>query len=116
MSIINYICCCCKKKDNESKSQQKTNKQYKKLDYFTPKDIQEENKEITRIFQRKALDHIDDNEKTENETIAVFLIIIATVSRRAYNISNKLFINMFKEFSKYRTEDKIFLLQNMMII
>ena len=105
MSIINYICCCCKKKDNESKSQQKTNKQYKKLDYFTPKDIQEENKEITRIFQKESLDNINDDEETENEIIGQFLKGIAIISRKAYNTSDELFIKMFEGFSKF-TEEK----------
>ena len=80
--------------------------QTNRLNYFTFKDIQEENKEITRLFQKKALDYIDDNEKTENETIAIFLIKIAHISRRAYNNSNKLLINMLEEFSKYKIKEK----------
>ena len=72
----------------------------KRLDVFTSKDIQEENKEITRIFQKEALNYIDDNEEEENETIAKFLIKVANVSRRAYNNSNELFIKIFEEFSK----------------
>ena len=70
--------------------------QINRLNYLTFKDIQEENKEITRLFQKKALDYIDDNEKKENESIAIFLIKIAHISRSAYNNSNKLFINMLK--------------------
>ena len=74
--------------------------QNKRLDNFTSKDIQDENKEITRIFQKEALDYIDDDEEIENENIAKFLINVANVSRKAYNNSNELFIKMFKEFSK----------------
>ena len=80
--------------------------QINRLNYLTFKDIQEENKEITRLFQKKALDYIDDNEKKENESIAIFLIKIAHISRSAYNNSNKLFINMLEEFSKYKIKEK----------
>ena len=78
----------------------------KKLDYFTSKDIQDENKEITRIFQKEALDYIDDDEEKENETIAKFLKNVANISRKAYNISNDLFIKMFEEFLIYTEEQK----------
>jgi len=62
----------------------------KKLDYFTSKDIQDQNKEITIMFQKEALNFIDDDEKIENEIIAEFLKKVANISRRAYNISNEL--------------------------
>ena len=80
--------------------------QDKKLDFFTSKDIQEENKEITRIFQKEALNYIDDNEEIENKTIAKFLINVANISRRAYNKSNDLFVNIFKKFSNCSGEEK----------
>ena len=86
---------------NDSKLIKKINiNQNKRLDIFTSKDIQEENKKITKIFQKEALNYINDDEKIENENIAKFLINVANVSRKAYNNSNELFINMFKEFSK----------------
>ena len=44
-------------KVDDSRPQQDTNKKYRKLDYFTSKDIQDENKEITRIFQKEALNY-----------------------------------------------------------
>ena len=96
---------------NEQDTGYKLNKksfinQDKRLDFFTSKDIQEENKEITRIFQKETLNYIDDEEKIENEKIAKFLIKVANVSRRAFNKSNDLFINMFKEFSKFTKEEK----------
>ena len=80
--------------------------QINRLNYLTFKDIQEENKEITRYFQKKALDYIDDNEKKENQTIAIFLINIAHISRRAYNNSNELLKNMFDEFIKNKIKEK----------
>ena len=42
----------------------------------------------------------------ENETISKFLINVSKVSRRVYNKSNDLFINMFKEFSNCSEEEK----------
>ena len=92
---------------SESKLNKKSNiNQNKRLDIFTSKDIQEENKEITRAFQKEALNHIDDNEAKDNETIAKFLIKVAKASRRAYNNSNDLFINIFKDFSESTKEKK----------
>jgi len=105
MNIIKFICCC-KKKANTSKAQQDENKQYIKLDYFTSKDIQEENKEITRKFQKEALNNINDDEETENETIGQFLKEVAMISRRAYNSSNELLMKMFDEFQIFTEEEK----------
>ena len=92
---------------NDSKLIKKINiNQNKRLDIFTSKDIQEENKKITKIFQKEALNNYNDDEEIENENIAKFLIKVANVSRKAYNNSNKLFINMFKEFSKFTNGEK----------
>ena len=83
------------------------------LDIFTINDIQKEYREITRIFQKEALNNIDDDDEIENETIAKFLIKVANVSRQAYNNSKYLFINMFKEFSKFaKKENNISALKN----
>ena len=95
-----------KQSNNQNMNQNEQINQDKKLDFFTSKDIQEENKEISRIFQKEALNYINDNDIIENETIAKFLINVAKVSRRAYNKSNDLFINMFKEFSNCSEEEK----------
>ena len=77
-----------------------------RLDFFTSKDIQEENKEITRTFQKEALNHTDDKEEKENKNIAYYLKLIANDSRRAYNSSEKLFKKMFDEFLKTLYEKK----------
>jgi len=84
---------------------QRENK-FDKLDFFTSKDIQEENKEITRIFQKESLNHINDDEEIENENIGHFLKEVALISRNAYNTSNELFKKMFKEFLNYKNEKK----------
>jgi len=78
----------------------------KKLDYFTSKDIQDQNKEITRLFQKVALNLIGDDEEIENEKIAQVLKKVAFISRKAYNISNKLFIYMFEEFLESTKQKK----------
>ena len=85
---------------NSLRSHQDKNKQYRKLDYFTSKDIQDENKEITRIFQKESLNHIDDDEETENKTIGEFLKGVSLISRKAYIVSNELFTKILEEFSK----------------
>ena len=43
-----------KQSNNRNVNQNEQNNQDKKLDFFTSKDIQEENKEITRTFQKEA--------------------------------------------------------------
>ena len=55
------------------------------LNTFTPKDIEEENKEITRNFQNEAFNYINTNENVENENIALFLKEVATIARTAFN-------------------------------
>ena len=92
-------------KVNVSRVQKDKKKQNKKLDNFTSKDIEEENKEITRIFQKESLNYINDDEETENETIGQFLKGVALISRRAYNNSNKLFKDMFDEYLKVEDEE-----------
>ena len=91
--------------DQENNLNQSVHK-IEKLDYFTSKDIQEENKEITREFQKEALDYIEDDEEKENKNIAYYLELISNGSRRAYNSSNELFNKMFDEFSKTLHEKK----------
>ena len=92
--------------DQENNLNQSVQK-IKRLDYFTSKDIQDENKEITRTFQKEALNYIDDDEEKENEKIAYYLKLISNDSRKAYNSSNKLFNKMFDEFSKTLLEIKL---------
>ena len=104
---IKKLIFCQENKVDDFIPQQNINKQNKKLDYFISKDIQEENKEITRIFQKEALNYINDDEKTENESIGQFLKEVAWISRRAYNSSNKLFIDMYN-FSEFKRKEKTF--------
>jgi hypothetical protein len=105
MEEIIKLIFCRKNKLDDSRSQQDANKQYRKLDYFTSKDIQEENKEITRIFQKESLAHINDDEEIKNETIGQFLKGVESISRKAHNISNELFIKMFDDFSEFEEEE-----------
>ena len=92
-------------KIQENNLNQRENKNVK-IDFFTAKDIQEENKEITRIFQKESLNHIDDDEEVENKTIGYFLKEVALISRMAYNTSDELFKKMFNEFLKYKNKTK----------
>ena len=70
------------------------------LNIFTSKDIQEENKEITRNFQNETYNYMNINEKTENENAANFLRYVAQISRISYNTSLKLLKNMEEKFIK----------------
>ena len=80
-----------------------------KLNNFTSKDIQEENKEITRYFQNEAYNYIKDDEEVENENIAKFLKKVGIISRVSYNqgkklykiMKNKYMKNFEKKFSSY---------------
>lgn len=62
-----------------------------KLNYFSSKDIQEENKEITGYFQNETYCHMNVNEKVENEKVALFLKDVAKLSRIAFNEGKKIF-------------------------
>ena len=61
------------------------------LNFFTSKDIQVENKGITRNFQNEAYNYMNSTEKIENENVANFLKNVAEISRYAYNERNKLY-------------------------
>ena len=65
---------------------------------FTPKDIQEENKEITRNFQNETYNNINVNEKIENENVALFLKDVAKISRISYIEATKIFKIMKQKF------------------
>ena len=68
------------------------------LNIFTSKEIQEENKEITRNFQNEAYNYMNVNENVENENVANFLIKVAKISRIAYNEGNNIFNLMKKKY------------------
>ena len=56
------------------------------LNSFTAKDIQEENKEITRNFQNESQNYLNNpNEKVENEDVALFFKEVARILRISYN-------------------------------
>ena len=85
-----------KKQDNLNENNNNIKKEYKiessnELNIFTSKDIQEENKEITRNFQNETYNYMNVNEKIENENVALFLKEVAKLSRISYNNKNLLF-------------------------
>ena len=73
-----------------------------KLNNFTSKDIQKENKEITRYFQNEAYNYIKDDEEVENENIAKFLKKVGIISRISYNQGKKLFKIMKERYIKFK--------------
>ena len=94
-----------KEDNNISTDEINTKTEYKiesnsELNIFTSKDIQEENKEITRNFQNETYNYMNINENTENENVANFLAKAAQVSRISYNTSLKLLKDMEEKFIK----------------
>jgi hypothetical protein len=90
-------------KEKENVNEAKNKNEYKmesntELNMFTPKDIQEENKEITRNFQNEAYNYLNTNEKIENEKIAYFLKNVGEISRISYNKANILYNIMQEKF------------------
>ena len=55
------------------------------LNGFTSKDIEEENKEITRYIQDEAYNYMTGEDKIENEHVAGFLKYVAKISRYSYS-------------------------------
>ena len=70
------------------------------LDFFTSKDIQDENKEITRLFQKEAYNYMNSEEEIENKNVAHFLKNVAEVSRESYSEVNILFKSLLEKFNK----------------
>ena len=70
------------------------------LNVFSSKDIQEENKEITRNFQNEAYSYMNKDEEIENENVAKFLKYVAQISRISYNVSFKILRAMKEKFVK----------------
>ena len=54
------------------------------LDIFNPKDIENENKEITRKFRIESINLTYDNESIENENVAMLFKEAAKISRMAF--------------------------------
>ena len=71
------------------------------LNFFTSKDVQEENKEITNYFQNEAYNYMNVIEKVENENVAIFLKDVAKISRIAYNEGKNLFKIMKDKYIEY---------------
>ena len=78
-----------------------------KLDFFTSKDIQDENKEITIIFQKEAYNYMNSEEEIENENVAYFLKNVAEISRKSYSEANILLKNLLEKFTKITNQKNI---------
>ena len=71
------------------------------MNIFTPEDIQEENKEITINFQNEAFNYMNaNNEKEENENVAVFLKNVAIISRYSFKDAKNLYRIMEEKYLK----------------
>ena len=79
------------------------------LDFFTSKDIQDENKEITIIFQKEAYNYMNSEEEIENQNVAYFLKNVAEISRKSYSEAKILFKNLLEKFNKTANKKNILL-------
>ena len=91
-----------KENDNKNESKVESNSE---LNIFISKDIQEENKEITRNLQNEAYNYMNNTEQNENENIAKFLIQVARISRIAYNVSLKLMKEMKEKYIESKNSE-----------
>ena len=99
-------------KEPEKIMENNTKKEFKiesnsTLNTFTPKDIQEENKEITRNFQNEAYNYMNANEKIENENVASFLKNVAIISRFAFKERKKLYKIMEEKYLEITNKKKV---------
>ena len=76
------------------------------LNGFTSKDIEEENKEITRYIQDEAYNYMTGEDKIENEHVAGFLKYVAKISRYSYDLGNELFNTIEKDYKEQKLEKK----------
>ena len=79
-----------------------------KLNNFIPKDIQEENKEITRNFQNEAYNYMNTVEKVENENVSTFLKEVGKLSRISYIQGKKLLKIMEEKYLKLKGSKILF--------
>ena len=107
-----------KEPEKTSDNNDDNKKEYKiesnsELNMFTPKDIQEENKEITRNFQNEAYNYMNANEKVENENVASFLKNVAIISRISFKEHKNLNKEMEEKYlmlpgNKKQKDDEIY--------
>ena len=98
--------------DNKNKTEIKIESK-NELNCFTSKDIQEENKDITRTFQNETYNYMNITEKVENDIAAFFLKDVARISRIAYNegknvlkIMKEKYIHLKNEKNQIEKEEK----------
>ena len=78
-----------------------------KLDIFTSKDIQNKNNEIIRDFMQFSTNFIKDEDAKENQTLGTKLFLVANISRCAYNDSNQILYQIYKDFEGEKDKDII---------
>ena len=102
-----------KKPEEEKTNEVKKTKEYKiennsELNMFTSKDIQEENKKITRNFQNETYKFLNFKEEIENESVAMFFKDVAGISRISFNAGRNLFIIAKEKFKDWKKNNNIF--------
>ena len=69
---------------------------------FTSREIQEENKKITRNFQNESYKNINGKGKIKNENVAHFFKTVAIISRTSFKVSLNILESMKKNFNKIK--------------
>lgn len=93
----------CPISDKDSSSEKN---EIQNFNFFTSKDIQNKNLEITIDFENYYTNFISDTDSLENKTVAEFLLKVANLSRLSYNLSNKFLKNLYKEYKEIELKDK----------
>lgn len=94
-----------KKEIEEEKTKNKID-EIKKLDFFTSKDIQNENLSITKKFENFRPNYFNDNDEEENLTIGNFIKEVANISRSSLNESNAFLKILYKEYKNQKNQNE----------
>ena len=89
----------------EEKAQEIIIENTNELNGFTSKDIQDENKEITRYIQEEAYNYMGSEEEKENENVGKFLLDVGKTSRFSYNASQSLYIDIEKKYKEFKKSE-----------
>lgn len=82
-------------------------------EYFSAKEIENDNEKINSLIKEKALnDYLPDEEKVENEAVGNFFYSIGGISRVSNDISNNLFFNLYELYKNFLHQNKNWLTFN----
>ena len=87
--------------------------EYLGYEYFSVKEIENDNETINSLICDKAYDeYLPDEEKVKNETVGKFFYSIGGISRVSHDISKNLFFNLFELYKNFLDQNKSWLTFN----